>query len=86
MRGCKRTVFMHRQLMNAGPELEVHHKNHNSLDNRRSNLILSTPSDHALAHALDRISRLNDHDQASVTSFLARCGITALCRRPSTTS
>jgi hypothetical protein len=50
---------MHRQIINAGPELVVHHKNHNTLDNRRANLILATPQIHKWFHAHDAILHIN---------------------------
>ena len=39
-----KTVFMHRVVMNAPKELEVDHKNHDTLDNRPANLRLCTSS------------------------------------------
>lgn len=41
---------MHREIMNAPPGYEVHHKNLNTLDNRRSNLELLSPAEHRAAH------------------------------------
>jgi len=38
----RRVIFMHRLILNAPPELHVDHKNHDTLDNRRSNLRLVT--------------------------------------------
>ncbi len=38
----KRRIKMHRLLMQPPPELIVHHKNNNGLDNRRSNLQVTT--------------------------------------------
>lgn len=51
VRGQRRTVFMHRQITAATPDQEVHHKNFNTLDNRRANLELTTPRLHHLTHA-----------------------------------
>jgi hypothetical protein len=34
------TVFLHRLIANAGPDDTVIHRNHNTLDNRRENLIV----------------------------------------------
>ena len=43
-------ICMHRFLMRTPRALVVHHVNHNSLDNRRSNLRNMRKSDHALYH------------------------------------
>lgn len=53
--GIQRTVFMHRQIMNATPDQDVHHINHNTLDNRRANLKLVNHVDHAREHAQARL-------------------------------
>jgi hypothetical protein len=34
------TVYLHRLIANAGPEDLVYHRNHNTLDNRRENLVV----------------------------------------------
>ncbi len=34
------TVFLHRLIANAGPEDIVYHRNHDTLDNRRENLVV----------------------------------------------
>jgi len=57
VRGIRRTVFMHRQICLADDQLVVHHKNGNTLDNRRSNLILCTPPNHVWFHAEARLLR-----------------------------
>lgn len=41
------TVLMHRQILQAPPGVEVDHRNHNTLDNRRENLRLATRSQQA---------------------------------------
>ena len=41
--GCH-TVRMHRVILEAPPGIEVDHRNHNGLDNRRRNLRLATKS------------------------------------------
>jgi hypothetical protein len=41
-KGVKRVVFMHRQVMGAGPGMSVDHRNHVLTDNRKSNLRLCT--------------------------------------------
>lgn len=33
-------VYLHRLIANAGPEDMVYHRNHNTLDNRRENLVV----------------------------------------------
>ena len=43
-------IKMHREITRAPPGTHVHHKNHNSLDNRRSNLYVCSPTDHKLLH------------------------------------
>lgn len=49
--GKTRYIKMHRELLNAPPDVEVHHINHNSLDNRRCNLIMLSPAQHKALHA-----------------------------------
>ena len=34
------TVYLHRLIANAGPEDLVYHRNHDTLDNRRENLVV----------------------------------------------
>ena len=38
-RACE-TVYLHRLIANAGPEDLVYHRNHDTLDNRRENLVV----------------------------------------------
>lgn len=38
-RSCE-TVYLHRLIANAGPEDMVFHRNHDTLDNRRENLVV----------------------------------------------
>lgn len=40
--GKKITILMHREILNAPNGLQVDHKNHDTLDNRRANLRLAT--------------------------------------------
>ena len=42
---------MHREIMNCPPGYEVHHLNHNTLDNRKSNLKIVTRDQHCIIHA-----------------------------------
>jgi len=42
--GSRQTIYMHRQIMNPLPSLQIHHINHNGLDNRKSNLCICTKS------------------------------------------
>lgn len=55
VQGKSRTVFLHRELLNAKPDEVVHHLNRNTLDNRRANLQLLTPHDHGHIHAFQRL-------------------------------
>jgi len=41
--GKDRLIRMHRQITHCPPGLQVHHLNRNSLDNRRSNLLICEP-------------------------------------------
>lgn len=50
-------VLMHRIVMRAKIGEVVHHKNHNRLDNRRSNLQRINPSEHAKLHSPEIILR-----------------------------
>lgn len=43
-------VRMHREIVAAPPGMDVHHKHGNSLDNRRSELLLCTPRVHRHLH------------------------------------
>jgi len=43
-------VTMHRLITNAPPEMDVHHRNGWTLDNRRSNLQIVTPQHHKTIH------------------------------------
>jgi len=48
--GKEKTIRLHRLLTNCPDGLEVHHKNHDSLDNRRKNLQPITPEGHQFLH------------------------------------
>ena len=43
-------IFMHRQIMRFPKGKHVHHSNHNTLDNRRCNLLVTTPATHKILH------------------------------------
>lgn len=44
------SVSMHRLIANTPSDMVCHHRNRNSLDNRRANLINVTKEDHKLLH------------------------------------
>lgn len=45
LNGQRKALYMHRIIMNAPPDLQVDHINHNRLDNRRENLRFATRSE-----------------------------------------
>lgn len=51
--GPRKTITMHRLLMGAPSGLDVDHKNHNGLDNRRANLRLGSRAEN-LANSFNR--------------------------------
>lgn len=59
--GRYRSLRLHRVILNAMPDTHVDHKNHDTLDNRRCNLRLSSPSQNAQNRA--------GADQDSVTGI-----------------
>lgn len=59
LNGKTKTVRMHRELLNCPPELEVHHLNENTLDNRRENLLPCTPDGHKILHHANRFQAEN---------------------------
>jgi hypothetical protein len=73
--GPRKQIYLHRWLMDAPPGVEVDHKNHNTLDNRRSvNLRLATRSQQ-LANARRRsrsgyrgVRKIGKRWQARVTN------------------
>jgi len=77
---------MHRQIMTANPDQQVHHINRNTLDNRRSNLQLVTPLAHAFLQAEANLFRTNPDAHAACVNFLNRHGVTTLCHPQNTTS
>ena len=44
------SIVLHREIMKPGPGFWVDHINHNTLDNRRSNLRICTPQQSAMNH------------------------------------
>lgn len=48
--GHETIIRMHREIVAAPPGHPVHHINHNTLDNRRANLFICTPSTHSHLH------------------------------------
>ena len=55
---CK-TIFMHREIMNCPPNMDVHHLNRVTFDNRRGNLLILSPKEHHEIHHYLEISRQN---------------------------
>ncbi len=54
----RKKIAMHRQILNAPPDMYCDHINHNGLDNRKANLRLCTPQQNAYNRKpLDRTSR-----------------------------
>lgn len=48
--GREHLIRMHRVIVNCPGGFEVHHKNHNTLDNRKSNLEITSPENHKNYH------------------------------------
>lgn len=46
--GIRRTVKLHRVILNATDEMHVDHINHNGLDNRKANLRLCSPNENLM--------------------------------------
>lgn len=44
--GRSKTVRLHRLVMNAAPDMDVHHKNFDTYDNRKENLVEVPPDQH----------------------------------------
>lgn len=55
-------IRMHREIMNHPKGKEVHHKNHDTLDNRKCNLVALTPEEHKREAQQYRISHKNNLD------------------------
>ena len=48
--GVEKILFLHREIMNTPPNMECHHINRNTLDNRRINLANVFPDVHRVIH------------------------------------
>jgi len=57
IKGKPRAIFMHREVAKTPKGFVTHHKNRDTLDNRKSNLETMTDFDHKQIHQLNRISR-----------------------------
>lgn len=65
--GKRVTVLMHRQILNAPADMEVDHENHNTLDNRRRNIRICTPTQ----NACNRRRRVNNSSGCKGVSWSA---------------
>lgn len=52
--GRRQSFWMHREIMAPPAGFVVHHIDRNSLNNRRENLVVLSPSEHTLIHPEDR--------------------------------
>jgi hypothetical protein len=77
---------MHRQIINATPDQEVHHNNRNTLDNRRDNLLTISAKDHAFVHAMLRLAHYSAEGHFGHIALLAEQGLAHLNPRLPTTS
>ena len=48
--GKEHLIRMHREIVNCPAGFEVHHKNKNTLDNRKENLEITSPENHKIIH------------------------------------
>jgi len=55
IRGRWRTLRMHRLIAHTPPRMITHHLNHNTLDNRRENLLNLTSKEHTKYHTDNKI-------------------------------
>jgi hypothetical protein len=69
--GWLKTVVMHKEILDAPPGLYVDHRNTNSLDNRRANLRLATPSQNCCNSRRDKS---HTHSRFRGVSFNKRAG------------
>lgn len=65
-----RWIRMHREVTNCPKTHVVHHRNYNSLDNRKANLLVLTPMDHKFEHAR-RGKAVNIHREIVTPANLA---------------
>jgi hypothetical protein len=71
-RNCS-TIWMHREILNAPPYLLVDHRNHDTLDNRRSNLRLATSSQNGCNRR--KLSTKNKTSKYKGVSFHKKTGL-----------
>jgi hypothetical protein len=67
------TIWMHREILNAPPYLLVDHWNHDTLDNRRSNLRLATSSQNGCNRR--KLSTRNKTSKYKGVSFHKKTGL-----------
>lgn len=53
----RKEAMLHRLINNTPPDQQCHHRNGNTLDNRRSNLLNLSPRTHHLLEAFKRITQ-----------------------------
>jgi len=58
--GYERWIRMHRQVANTQKGFITHHKNRNTLDNRRKNLRNMLPMEHRALHLHESMQRINE--------------------------
>lgn len=63
----KKFVYMHRFIMNAPPDMFVDHINGNTLDNRKSNLRLSSEMQNARNQSVKRIAKTSNYKGVSLS-------------------
>jgi hypothetical protein len=58
--GKPKAFFMHREIAKTQKGFVTHHKNRNTLDNRKRNLETMTDFDHKMIHQRNRISKFEN--------------------------